>query len=157
MTNEEIIKANYAIISNANYQWNKNYKLTFLTQESFNILDNALSNLRRCGEGEERYYDVAKHTFKHYKDNYYKIKELDYQQPRIIAQKFIGRKKIRDFIFTRDKNKCLRCGSIDKLTLDHITSIHCGGDNKLSNLQTLCKSCNSKKKTNFKDYRNGSR
>ena len=32
-----------------------------------------------------------------------------------------------------------------------------GGENKISNLQTLCKSCNSKKSDNYKDYRYGGR
>lgn len=143
------------IVMNPNYKWNDNYKLTFLTPESFNILDNALFNLRKLGDGEERYFEVARFMFKHFLNNFYKIKELDYQQPRVIAQKFIGRKKIRDFIFNRDKNKCLKCDSLEKLTLDHIQAIHLGGENKLGNLQTLCKSCNSSKSTNFKDYRNG--
>lgn len=141
------------IIMNPNYKWNRDYGLSFLTPDSFNILDSALSNLRRLGEGEQRYFEIAKFTFTHHKNNYYKIKELDYQQPRIIAQRFIGKKKVRLFIFNRDKNKCLRCGSIDKLTLDHIVAIHCGGENKLSNLQTLCRSCNSSKSINYKDYR----
>jgi len=77
---------------------------------------------------------------------------IDYE-PRRIAQKFIGRKIIRGFIFKRDGNKCLKCGSNKKLTVDHIVPINKGGENKLFNLQTLCKSCNSWKGTKIIDYR----
>ena len=76
-------------------------------------------------------------------------------QPRYIAQKFIGKKNIREFIFKRDNYKCLKCGNVKNLQLDHIIPISKGGENKLMNLQTLCNSCNSKKRDNFKDYRNG--
>jgi len=145
------------IILNPNYKWNDTYKLTFLTPESFNILDDALSGLRRLGEGEESYFLMAKFIFTNYKKNFFKIKELNHQQPRIIAQKFIGKKNIRLFIFKRDNYKCLKCFRIEKLQLDHIIPISKGGENKISNLQTLCDSCNSSKSNNFKDYRNGAR
>lgn len=42
---------------------------------------------------------------------------------------------------------------VSDLTLDHIQPIHYGGENKIGNLQTLCRSCNSKKGTKFFDYR----
>lgn len=153
MNRDEIIKVNWNILLNPNYKFNDNYKLAFITPETYRILSDAISQLRRIRFFTEEEHSIICHTYKHSYNNYYKIKELDYQQPRLIAQKFIGRKKIRDFIFNRDKNKCLKCGRNDKLTLDHILAIHCGGENKLSNLQTLCKSCNSVKSTNYKDYR----
>lgn len=40
---------------------------------------------------------------------------------------------------------CLKCGSDDILTIDHIKPIALGGDNSFENLQILCKSCNSSK------------
>ena len=155
--NNDNIEYYFGIITNPNYKWDDNYKLTYLTPESFNILDSALSNLIRLGEGDERYFEVAKSLFAHHRSNFFKIKELNYQQPRLIAQKFIGRKKIRDFIFKRDNYKCLKCGRVDKLQIDHIISVFNNGENRISNLQTLCNSCNSSKRDNYKDYRNGAR
>jgi 5-methylcytosine-specific restriction endonuclease McrA len=91
----------------------------------------------------------------HFYSNYFKIKNLNSLEPRKIAQQFISRKKIRHFIFKRDGFKCLNCGSENKLQIDHILPIAKKGENKISNLQTLCIFCNSKKRDNYKDYRNG--
>ncbi len=54
-------------------------------------------------------------------------------------------KDIRKFIFKRDGNSCNHCGSTEDLTIDHIKPVALGGDDSLGNLQTLCRSCNSKK------------
>lgn len=48
-------------------------------------------------------------------------------------------------IYDRDGHKCVVCGSIDHLTIDHITPVSKGGDSSDDNLRTLCKSCNSSK------------
>ena len=50
----------------------------------------------------------------------------------------------RQEIINRDK-KCLKCGSVDELTVDHIIPLSKGGTNIPENLQTLCISCNRRK------------
>ncbi|MDI9594961.1 MAG: HNH endonuclease signature motif containing protein, partial [Atribacterota bacterium] len=50
-------------------------------------------------------------------------------------------------VFERDKNKCVRCGATDGLTIDHIFPRKMGGTNALTNLRVLCRSCNSKRIT----------
>lgn len=47
-------------------------------------------------------------------------------------------------IIARDK-KCLKCGSLYGLTVDHKVPISRGGTDEMSNLQTLCLNCNSNK------------
>lgn len=54
-------------------------------------------------------------------------------------------KKQRERIFNRDENKCVLCGTIEKLTIDHIRPIWEGGTSNDNNLRILCKTCNSKK------------
>jgi 5-methylcytosine-specific restriction endonuclease McrA len=51
--------------------------------------------------------------------------------------------------------KCLSCGDIDDLTLDHVIPLSGGGKHEYSNAQPLCRSCNSKKGTKTIDYRKG--
>lgn len=54
-------------------------------------------------------------------------------------------KKIRDNIFSIYKHICTKCGSNEKLEIDHIYPYSKGGTNKISNLQVLCKKCNISK------------
>ena len=147
----------YTIIYNPNYRVNDKYCIIYLSLESYNLLLDAISNLRRLKEFDAHTYSVVKKIFTVFYNNLAKIKYLESIEPRKTAQDFIGKRKIRTFIFNRDGNKCLCCGSILNLAIDHINPISKGGENKISNLQTLCKSCNSKKSDNYKDYRYGGR
>lgn len=49
--------------------------------------------------------------------------------------------------------KCLRCGEVKQLSRDHVIPIEKGGSSDISNIQGLCRSCNSKKHTKTIDYR----
>lgn len=53
----------------------------------------------------------------------------------------------RDRILDRDGHKCLGCGSVDGLSIDHKVPRAEGGSSEDSNLQTLCRKCNSSKGT----------
>lgn len=57
----------------------------------------------------------------------------------------ISKAELRVMIFARDGWKCKSCAASTNLAIDHIIPVAKGGDDELSNLQTLCKSCNSKK------------
>lgn len=48
-------------------------------------------------------------------------------------------------VFERDDFRCQFCGSRKFLAIDHRIPVRRGGLNMLENLQTLCKSCNSRK------------
>ena len=52
---------------------------------------------------------------------------------------------IRDYVWSRDKGKCLSCGSNKNLHFDHIIPVSKGGATTTENLQVLCKDCNLKK------------
>ncbi len=54
-------------------------------------------------------------------------------------------------IYERDKYTCQNefCGSKENLTLDHIKPSSRGGSNDMSNLQTLCSSCNGRKSDQY--------
>lgn len=142
---------------NINYQFNDYYKITFIDKYSWEKAREKMSELRHSKELNDEEYWTIYGIIKHYFLNSIRIKRLDEKQPRLIAQKFIGKKNVRLFIFNRDKNKCLKCGCKNNLQLDHIIPISKGGLNRISNLQTLCNRCNSTKRDTYKDYRNGGR
>lgn len=51
---------------------------------------------------------------------------------------------------------CLRCGKQEpdvKLTVDHVVPLSQGGSNDISNLQPLCRTCNTSKHAKTVDYR----
>jgi 5-methylcytosine-specific restriction endonuclease McrA len=49
---------------------------------------------------------------------------------------------------------CLWCGRSDvKLTVDHIVPVSLGGTSNIDNIQPLCRSCNSRKRTKVMDFR----
>ncbi len=66
--------------------------------------------------------------------------EKSYQKARISMS-------IRKQVFERDAYRCKHCGTWKDLTVDHIIPESKGGALDLDNLQTLCRSCNSKKGT----------
>lgn len=53
--------------------------------------------------------------------------------------------KMRREVYARDGWKCVRCGSADRLTVDHKWPHIRGGQPSLDNLQTLCNDCNLSK------------
>lgn len=62
--------------------------------------------------------------------------------------------KLRWQVLQRDNFACCNCGSLTDLTIDHIVSEKVGGKLELSNLQTLCRRCNSRKGTKLNQPRN---
>ena len=50
---------------------------------------------------------------------------------------------LRREVFERDGNQCVRCKASADLTVDHIFPRSMGGTHALTNLRTLCRSCNS--------------
>jgi 5-methylcytosine-specific restriction protein A len=56
--------------------------------------------------------------------------------------------EVRKYVFQRDKYQCQSCGKANdetNLTIDHIIPLARGGQNDISNLQTLCFTCNLQK------------
>lgn len=54
-------------------------------------------------------------------------------------------KEVVDAVWNRDGGKCVYCGSMENLHLDHIIPFSKGGDTSVENLQLLCQKCNLQK------------
>lgn len=52
---------------------------------------------------------------------------------------------LRTQVYARDGYRCISCGVDRPLSLDHVYPYSLGGEDTLENLQTLCRSCNSRK------------
>lgn len=52
---------------------------------------------------------------------------------------------VRLAVYARDGWRCVTCGADGDLTLDHIYPWSLGGPDTEQNLQTMCRSCNSRK------------
>lgn len=53
----------------------------------------------------------------------------------------------------RYHGRCLCCGKVTDLTMDHVVPLSKGGMNDIGNVQPLCQSCNSAKFDRHIDYR----
>ncbi len=58
---------------------------------------------------------------------------------------------LRKKVFERDMYRCVKCNSHQDLCCDHIYPESKGGETVFENLQTLCRSCNSKKGTKVEE------
>ena len=59
---------------------------------------------------------------------------------------------VKKYVWKRDRYQCQSCGKTENetsLTIDHIIPLANSGSNDISNLQTLCRICNSRKKHHF--------
>ncbi len=72
---------------------------------------------------------------------------MNAKTPRIIIPP-----AVRKYVFERDRYCCQSCSQTHlqtELTIDHIIPLAKGGSNDISNLQTLCRRCNSRKRDSF--------
>ncbi len=72
-------------------------------------------------------------------------KKQTYKYRRGEASRYTRRPEVRRRILSRDNNRCVKCGSTEDLTIDHIISVYSGGTDDDENLQTLCNKCNAGK------------
>lgn len=61
--------------------------------------------------------------------------------------------RLRLDVFELHGERCLRCGSTERIEIDHVVPVALGGVNKIENLQPLCRTCNASKSDKVIDYR----
>jgi hypothetical protein len=63
----------------------------------------------------------------------------------IYRRKKLFAARLKKSCLEKDNYRCVKCGSVVNLEVDHIQEIIDGGDNSISNLQTLCHICHLEK------------
>lgn len=121
--------------------------------DACNIYDESISVLRKYKIVDSDLLSEQRGKLKYLRDKYKSYLESKSQQPRIKACSYTSKKDVRIAVFELYGNKCLCCGTEEKITIDHVVPVKKGGVNELSNMQPLCKSCNSRKSTSTTDYR----
>ena len=169
--NKERVLENSRIVSRRWGENNPEKKKEVYRKWARNNPEKAAANSRKQGlKRQERYPDKLKKD-KHnwYKQNRERVikksikwrrnnknKVLEYARTRR-ALKLVGGGKITDIewqeLLHEADNKCLRCGSQDRLTLDHVQPLAHGGRHEKENAQVLCHSCNCRKGVSHTDYR----
>jgi hypothetical protein len=54
-------------------------------------------------------------------------------------------RNVRAAVLERDGHRCIKCGAVEDLQVDHRFPVALGGGDEFENLCTLCRSCNSSK------------
>lgn len=126
---------NYAAIAHLRVAAQENIKS--LDQETDKYVSKIRINERRKSVIAKRLHVIEKSA-----EIYPQIR---YHFRRIEANRAISNPNLRRQVFKKDKWKCKFCGSAEFLSVDHINPVVAGGSDCISNLQTLCRSCNSKK------------
>lgn len=99
--------------------------------------------------------NFTKHQVPHHKEVESRIPPPD-GMPAVTRHGYDVSAERREGIFNRDGRACLKCGTKEALTIDHIVPLSKGGNNEDENLQTLCHRCNSAKGDATKSYRSES-
>jgi hypothetical protein len=58
-----------------------------------------------------------------------------------------------EYVLEKHGRMCLKCGSKDKIHMDHVVPLSKGGAHDRDNVQPLCNKCNSRKHAKTVDYR----
>lgn len=126
---------------------------SMIRHDELNKIRVAVSNMRRVNMYEpELLREIEYHAKSRYK-RWQQCQERQISEERREACKYTSKENVRKWVFTVHGEECLKCGTTQNITIDHIKPVARGGKNRLWNLQPLCQSCNSSKGTKTIDYR----
>jgi hypothetical protein len=101
---------------------------------------------------QEELRDYCKHTTTLAATEFIDPSALPPITPQQVRADLASDHDLRWRVFKRDGYRCLACGADTDLTVDHIVPVTQGGTNDQSNLQTVCRRCNSRKGATTASY-----
>ena len=116
-----------------------------ITPDEFCEIQRGLSKLRRLNICDVDDLRTARVELRKQLLNYYNRIDNELTQRRRQACLYTSKPKVKKYIKEKFGWKCIKCGSIENVSIDHIIPILKGGKDELFTLQPLCKSCNSNK------------
>lgn len=121
---------------------------------------NAAAKRYYYGETGRKYRELHREELKAYHEEWRKQKPTKYTEYKRVRR--ARKANNSDVHFSQEEfvalcdiynNKCLGCGSTDRLEADHVVSLKSGGPDGIDNIQPLCRICNAKKGTLTIDLR----
>jgi len=71
------------------------------------------------------------------------------REPEMVITRIAVSEHLRNRVYERDGHKCCKCGTEMDLSVDHVVPFSRGGETIFDNLQTLCMTCNRKKRASL--------
>jgi 5-methylcytosine-specific restriction endonuclease McrA len=99
-------------------------------------------------DGEINSYKIHAWEKRQYVSDTSKKRVAEYRKRRKnagLSQQMYLSKKDKDGLYDSYNNQCFYCESKQSLTIDHKIPITRGGDDQISNLQIVCRTCNASK------------
>ena len=112
-------------------------------------------NVERVKEYRKQHAEHIREVYKLYRKNNPEANRIKCNRRRARLVNASGNHTVKEWENLLDKygHKCLKCGTTENLTEDHVLPLSLGGNNSIENIQPLCSSCNSSKQDSYADYR----
>ena len=143
-TNENLLDAHTHYI---HLLWESEYSDDYygIGPEEYEKKRRLISKLRKVIWLDPDDYRHAKYILRNRILNYYRNIDNEKERRRRDASSFIAKKSTKQYILDKYGMMCIKCGTTEKITIDHIVPVSKGGEDTHENIQPLCSSCNSKK------------
>jgi 5-methylcytosine-specific restriction endonuclease McrA len=155
--NREKIRASYRAWCEKNREYLREWKLNYKRRNRERTNQQASESQKRCWARDPSKRIATSKRWKKKNPGMFKMVGIISAHRRRVAEKahsftrleWEGLRKFYGY-------SCLCCGKVEPKIVacaDHVIPLALGGTNQISNIQPLCKSCNSKKYTKIIDYR----
>ncbi len=143
-TGKMVILEEYELILFASWSYDEHYRDPMEDEPAYRILKIINNSGNTCLKYLPN-IDVDRARMSADDAIYFNSIQRGYKARREAANKAIQNKDLRKAVFLRDRASCVFCGSVENISIDHIISVKNGGESNITNLQTLCRTCNSRK------------